>query len=64
MNRRQEGEIEVLTEVEATGLNTSSKSLSLSTGQLLRYDKLVLATGSSPRTLDVKGKELENILVR
>jgi NAD(P)H-nitrite reductase large subunit len=55
--------IEVMTETEVVGVDTEAKRLKLRSGDSLKYDKLILATGSSPRTLGVEGKELSNIFV-
>ncbi len=45
-----------MTGTEATSLSCADKVLKLSTGEELKYDRLVLATGSRPRTLEgVKG---------
>jgi NAD(P)H-nitrite reductase large subunit len=42
-------------------INTHSKSLSMQSGQTLHYDKLVLATGSRPRTFGWKGQHLRGV---
>lgn len=53
--------IEVLTEKEASGLNTSGKTVSFTDGTSIKYDTLFIGTGSAPRTLDVPGSDLQNI---
>lgn len=58
--------VEVLTGMEAVAIGRKEKTVSLredSTGAIrtLSYDRLVLATGSSPVTLPLKGKELSGI---
>ncbi|RAU21175.1 FAD-dependent oxidoreductase [Paramagnetospirillum kuznetsovii] len=41
----------------ATGLNAKARTLSLSTGESWRYDKLLIATGAAPAIPPVKGIE-------
>lgn len=45
----------------ATGIDRAARTVGLSDGSALEYDHLVLATGSSPRTLDVPGSELDGV---
>ena len=45
-----------------TELNPDKKSVMLADGTEINYDKILLATGSSPRALKVPGADLENIL--
>lgn len=56
-------DIDVLKGVEATSVNTNNKSVSLSNGNTLQYDKLFIATGCKPRQLNVPGFDLKNIVV-
>lgn len=56
-------DIDVLKGVEATSVNTNKKSVSLSNGNTLKYDKLFIATGCKPRHLNVPGSDLKNIVV-
>ena len=51
--------LEVSTRVEE--LDTAARSLRLHDGRTLRYDKLLIATGSRPRTLAVPGAELAGV---
>ena len=46
----------------AVGLDTSSTELELDDGERLRYDRLLLATGSEPRRLSVPGGDLDGVL--
>lgn len=45
--------------VRATGLDLEQKRVSLADGSEVPYDRLLLATGSSPRFPDVPGRDLE-----
>ena len=42
-------------------VDTRSKTIAFETGESLAYDKLLLATGSIPRKLNVPGETLANI---
>jgi len=53
--------IEVLTGCEAQEVDVAAKTICLAGGDRLRYDRLLLATGGSPRTLGVAGEELANV---
>ncbi|MCF6359333.1 MAG: FAD-dependent oxidoreductase [Cyclobacteriaceae bacterium] len=44
-----------------TDLNTDNQSLSLTSGETISYNKLVLALGSTPRPLPTKGAELSGV---
>jgi 3-phenylpropionate/trans-cinnamate dioxygenase ferredoxin reductase component len=46
----------------AVELDRAARTVTLSDGRQLKYTKLLLATGSSPRTLDVPGAELASCL--
>ena len=54
-------DVELLLGVRATALDTSAHTLSLDGHEPLRYDKLLLATGSRPRLLDVPGADLSGV---
>jgi 3-phenylpropionate/trans-cinnamate dioxygenase ferredoxin reductase component len=43
-------------------VNTSSSEVTLDDGDRLRYDRLLLATGSEPRRLKIPGGELDGVL--
>ncbi|HUI68945.1 MAG TPA: FAD-dependent oxidoreductase, partial [Spirochaetia bacterium] len=51
--------IEVLTSTRVTAVDPRSKTVSLSTGQTMSYDKALLATGAIPRKLPVPGADGE-----
>ena len=46
----------------AIALDRASHQVELSGGQFLRYDKLLIATGSSPRRLNAAGSDLDGLL--
>jgi apoptosis-inducing factor 3 len=46
-----------------TSVDTKSKSVTLSSGEKLSYNHLVIATGADPRVLPFPGNDLKNILV-
>lgn len=45
----------------ATAVDRTARTVALADGSVLGYDHLVLATGSSPRTLDVPGSGLDGV---
>jgi 3-phenylpropionate/trans-cinnamate dioxygenase ferredoxin reductase subunit len=55
-------DIELRLGTTAIALDTSTNELSLGDGERLRYDRLLLATGSEPRRLAVPGAELDGVL--
>jgi len=58
-----ENNVDLRTEQEVTGIDPAAHEVELSDGGRLTYDKLLLATGSSPRTLDVPGADrLDGVL--
>ena len=46
---------------EATALDTSSSTVNLANGESLRYDKLLLATGSRVKMLPIPGTDLKGV---
>ena len=46
----------------ATRLDTSERELELDDGEIVGYDRLLLATGAEPRRLRVPGSELEGVV--
>jgi 3-phenylpropionate/trans-cinnamate dioxygenase ferredoxin reductase subunit len=46
----------------ATALDTSRNQVTLDDGERLRYDRLLIATGSEPRRLSMPGAELDGVL--
>ncbi len=56
-------DIELRTSEEATALDVAAKQLTLESGEKINYDKIILATGSSPRVSNVPGGDLLNVMV-
>lgn len=57
------GQVEYRLGVAVAGLDTDSRSVTLGDGEQLRYDELVLATGSSPFVPPVPGHDLPGCFV-
>lgn len=57
-----EHEVELRLGVTALGIDRAGRRIELSDGHLLSYDKLLIATGASPRRLNVPGGDLEGVL--
>jgi 3-phenylpropionate/trans-cinnamate dioxygenase ferredoxin reductase subunit len=57
----EEQQVEPLTRVSVKSLDLSERSVELSDGQEVSFDKALLATGSGVRRLSVPGAELEGI---
>ncbi|MEU7634261.1 FAD-dependent oxidoreductase [Nocardia sp. NPDC049220] len=53
--------IEVRLGTTVTGLDTSAKTVTLPDGSTVNYDKLALATGSTPRSLPIPGSDAPNV---
>ena len=47
--------------VRATALNPADRTVNLDSGETVDYDKLILATGSRPRILNIQGSDLDGI---
>jgi len=56
-----ENHIDVKTGTSATSIDRAAHEVTLSTGEKLSYDKLLLATGSSPRHLPIEGADLAGV---
>ncbi len=56
-----ENSVELLTGTKAYGVNSVAHEVTVSGGTPLHYDKLLLATGSSPRLLTIDGAELGGV---
>src|SRR3954453_15181466 len=51
-------DIELRVATSAVDLDTASRELTLDDGDVLRYDRLLLATGAEPRRLEIAGGDL------
>lgn len=58
----QDREIDLRLGVKALKLDRQNKRVELSMGEALPYEKLILATGATPRVLPLPGAELENVV--
>lgn len=57
----QEQEIDLHLGDSAARIDVSNRSLELDSGESLKFDKLLLATGSRARKLDISGNRLEGV---
>ncbi|MFF4993187.1 NAD(P)/FAD-dependent oxidoreductase [Streptosporangium saharense] len=57
----REHSVELISGSQVTDLDRGSRRLELDGGGQLGYDRLLLATGASPRRLDVPGADLEGV---
>jgi 3-phenylpropionate/trans-cinnamate dioxygenase ferredoxin reductase component len=57
----EEQQVEALTRVSVKSLDTSERSVELTDGQEVSFDKALVATGAGVRRLSVPGAELEGI---
>ena len=57
-----EHDVELHTGTTATALDLARREIALDTGERLRFDRLLLATGAQPRRLNVPGAELDGVL--
>ncbi|MDP9842462.1 3-phenylpropionate/trans-cinnamate dioxygenase ferredoxin reductase subunit [Streptosporangium lutulentum] len=55
-------DIELRSGTAVTGIDRSGHQVTLSGGERIGYDKLLLATGASPRRLTVPGADLDGVL--
>eukprot|EP00927_Polykrikos_kofoidii_P036853 TRINITY_DN3107_c0_g2_i1.p1 TRINITY_DN3107_c0_g2~~TRINITY_DN3107_c0_g2_i1.p1 ORF type:complete len:636 (-),score=128.46 TRINITY_DN3107_c0_g2_i1:232-2139(-) len=56
-------DIEVRLSTRVAGLDAENRSIKLASGEVLRYDCALVATGARPRTLQVPGGNLPNVFV-
>lgn len=54
--------IETMLNVEATALDATSKEVTLNNGYKIKYDKVYIATGSTPRKAPIPGADLKNVV--
>ncbi|MEV7994746.1 FAD-dependent oxidoreductase [Streptomyces sp. NPDC086077] len=57
-----EHEVELLLGTSARAVDPGAREVELDGGRRVGYDRLLLATGSSPRRLSVPGADLDNVL--
>ncbi len=58
-----EQEVELLRGREVTAIDRGERTATLSDGEGLRWDRLLLATGAAPRTLPIPGADLDGVHV-
>ena len=58
----EEHDVELRLATEVTALDRAARQAVTAGGERLRYDRLLLATGSSPRRLTVPGADLDGVL--
>ncbi|GIS26812.1 MAG: hypothetical protein CM15mP127_11850 [Gammaproteobacteria bacterium] len=58
-----ENQINIHTQSEVDSINPENKYINVS-GSQFSYDSLVLATGSSPRKLNLENSEADNIFIK
>jgi 3-phenylpropionate/trans-cinnamate dioxygenase ferredoxin reductase subunit len=56
-----EHDIELRTSTVVSAIDPTDRSVTLSSGERVAYDRLLLATGATPRRLSVKGADLEGV---
>ena len=54
-------EINLILDTSATAIDRAAKTVSLSNGETLDYEKLIISTGSRPRILNIEGSDLAGI---
>jgi 3-phenylpropionate/trans-cinnamate dioxygenase ferredoxin reductase component len=57
-----QNEVELMLGRRVTSIDRAGSAVELDGGQRLAYDRLLLATGSSPRKLDLPGNDLDGVL--
>ena len=53
--------VTLLTGIKATGADTGAKTIMLDNGDMVTYEKMLVATGSAPKPLDVPGGDGPNV---
>uniref|UniRef100_A0A4W6GC67 AIF family member 3 n=1 Tax=Lates calcarifer TaxID=8187 RepID=A0A4W6GC67_LATCA len=61
MDFLQEHDIELLTEKEAVAIDVKTRSVTFEDGLRMEYRKLFIATGSKPKPMNYKGKDVRNV---
>jgi 3-phenylpropionate/trans-cinnamate dioxygenase ferredoxin reductase subunit len=57
----REHDVDVLLETRVVAVDSAARSVTLADGRRLGYEKLLLATGATPRRLRVPGSDLEGV---
>lgn len=57
-----EHDIELVTATTVTGIERADSQVQMSNGESLQYDRLLLATGATPRALDMPGVDLPGVV--
>ena len=58
----REHDVEIRFGETATSIDRGARTVSLASGESVPYDRLLLATGSRPRSLDVPGADLDGVM--
>uniref|UniRef100_A0A3Q3F927 AIF family member 3 n=1 Tax=Labrus bergylta TaxID=56723 RepID=A0A3Q3F927_9LABR len=61
MSFLQDHDIELLTEKEAVAIDVKTRSVTFEDGLRMEYRKLFIATGSKPKAITYKGKDVRNV---
>ncbi len=61
MDFYEDRNIRLMLKTDATGIDHGAGTVSVSDGNDIGYDRLLIATGGRPRMLDIPGAELDNI---
>jgi 3-phenylpropionate/trans-cinnamate dioxygenase ferredoxin reductase subunit len=56
-----DNQIDLVKGQKATKVDRAAKTVTLANGDTIQYEKLLLATGADPKSLDVPGSDLKNI---
>src|SRR5687768_16668427 len=54
--------VEVRTGTRVVAIDRDAREVETDTGERIGYDRLLLATGSTPRTLDLPGADLDRVV--
>ncbi|GAU87200.1 hypothetical protein RvY_00084 [Ramazzottius varieornatus] len=54
-------DIELMLDQEIVNIDTSDRTVTAKTKLMLRYDKLLICTGASPKKLDMQGRDLKDV---
>jgi 3-phenylpropionate/trans-cinnamate dioxygenase ferredoxin reductase component len=57
-----ENDVDLRTGTRATAIDRAARNVTLDDGSTVGYDRLLIATGSSPRRIDLPGSDLDGVL--